>query len=226
VELKFAVGGEAAFEALERAAGTKAHEAVNQTNHFFDTADLRLNAAKYTIRLRDEAGHFTLAAKGPESRRETTGMTMKREEELTLDDSTARKLRDGVLSPLALLQEIKGDEARELVEAIRKRMGTSQLTYIGCFENQRARLPVTLAIGARDVTLPFELDRVTLPGDRVNYEVEVELKGDDQDLAARVVTEFLKEAGVEWQTAPSKAKRFFGIEAVAKASERRRRSST
>ena len=71
LEFKFRVEGPAAFEALARAAGSRPSPPALQSNHFFDTADRALSLQRYTLRLREEGGRFTLTAKGPGERAAT-----------------------------------------------------------------------------------------------------------------------------------------------------------
>jgi hypothetical protein len=72
-------------------------------------------------------------------------------------------------------------------------------------------LPVVLSTNAGPLNVQFELDRTIFPGQRIDYEVEIELKGVDANEAAAAVNAFLASAHVERQSAPSKAKRFFDI---------------
>src|SRR5262249_25648197 len=65
-ELKFRVSDDRAFTALAAAAGRPLPSPAVQVNHFLDTPDFRLSAARYAVRLREEEGSFVLCAKGPE----------------------------------------------------------------------------------------------------------------------------------------------------------------
>jgi uncharacterized protein YjbK len=218
IELKFVVDGTEAFEALAKAAGTTPGRPIEQMNHFFDTADRRLNARKFTIRLRGEADKFILGAKSPESKAAEGAQTIKTEEEVEIDAGTAAKILRGETSPLETLEKRKKGEAKELFAALRRSIGTAKLGHVGSFRNERTPLPVKLAVGARKVTLRFEMDRTSFPNGKVDYEVEVELKGDDRRLAAGAVKAFFQKAGVSWREGPSKAKRFFS--AVASLREK------
>jgi uncharacterized protein YjbK len=209
VELKFAVDGAAAFDALARAAGTAPRAAKRQVNHFFDTADGRLNASKHTIRLRDEEGSFTLTAKGPETRSAQGPLMARSEEEVAIDRDEATAILRGTLAPLDTLEQRLGSRGRELIAALRTQVGGSKLAEVGSFENERSRLPVRLSIGTDTIEVEFEMDRTTFPGNRVDYEVEVELVGVDEDRATAAVKAFFAKAQVPWRDAPSKAKRFF-----------------
>jgi uncharacterized protein YjbK len=209
VELKFAVDGATAFDALARTAGTTRRAATRQVNHFFDTADARLNAGRHTIRLREEEGSFMLTAKGPEAEGPKGPLTARSEEEVLVERDEANAILAGTRSPLDALEQRLGGRGAELVAALRKVVGGSKLAEVGSFENERSRLPVRLAIGTETRELEFEMDRTTFPGNRVDYEVEVELKGVDVDVATAAVKAFFAKAQVAWRDAPSKAKRFF-----------------
>jgi uncharacterized protein YjbK len=209
VELKFAVDGATAFAALARAAGTPAQGATRQVNHFFDTADRRLHATRHTIRLRDEEGSFTLTAKGPDTQTEQGPLMARSEEEVALDVDEAKAILEGTRSPLDTLEQRVGSRGAELLAALRTIIGASKLAEVGSFQNERSRLPVRLSIGTDTLEVEFEMDRTTFPGNRVDYEVEVELMGVDENLATAAVKAFFAKAEVAWRAAPSKAKRFF-----------------
>lgn len=209
VELKLAVEGETAFAALARAAGSPARAATKQVNHFFDTADGRLHAKRHTIRLREEEGSFTLTAKGPEKQGQKGPLTTRSEEEIALDVDQANAILEGTRSPLDTLEQRVGSRGAELVAAIRNILGGSNVAEVGSFQNERSRLPVRLSIGTDTVEVEFEMDRTTFAGHRVDYEVEVELRGVDVEMATAAVKAFFAKAQVEWREAPSKAKRFF-----------------
>ena len=210
-ELKFRVDGPTAFELLARAAGASSpQQKETQTNHFFDTLDRRLDSAMHTIRLREEAGTYTLTVKGPETRR-GKALTERDEEEINVSGDEARSLIDGSSSPLELLKSRGASSAALLLRTINMLVGDHGLTYIGSFKNERTRLPVTLSVGGVPLVLVFEMDRTSFPGPHVHFEVEVELNCGNVDAVAEAVRAFFKDAKVAWRQGPSKAKRFFNV---------------
>jgi len=210
-ELKFRGADANAFAALVTAAGRTPLEAVMQVNHFFDTPDFRLNSAKYTVRLREEEGAFVLGSKSPEIRSHDGTLTRKSEEEVVVDHNEAAQILSGTISPLDVLERLASARATPLMKAIRQIVGETKLVHVGSFQNERSRLPVALSTNAGPFTAQFEMDRTIFPGRRIDYEVEVELKGVDADEATAAVNAFLAKAQVGHQSGPSKAKRFFEI---------------
>jgi inorganic triphosphatase YgiF len=89
VELKLEVDGQAALDALARAAGGTPEKPVRQLNTFFDDAAGRLSRAEYALRLRDEDGTFLLTAKGPQ-KPASTAVSSRPEEEREIDAATIR----------------------------------------------------------------------------------------------------------------------------------------
>lgn len=207
VEFKLRVDGAAAFDALARAAGARPSVAALQTNHFFDTADRRLNAQRHTLRLREEAGRFVLTAKGPGER--AGALTSRAEEEVEVPRAEAEAIIDGARSALAALEARADPRARELLATLRTITADAPLRHVGAFQNERARLAVTLKAEDRALPLIVELDRTTFPGGQVHYEAEVEIAETDAAAVERALRAFFASAGVTWREGPSKARRFF-----------------
>jgi len=207
VEFKFRVEGPAAFEALARAAGARPSAPIVQTNHFFDTPARALNSRRHTLRLREEAGRFLLTAKGPGER--AGALSSRAEEEVEVPKPEAESIVVGARSPLAALEARADPRARELLATMRSIAGTTPLRHVGAFQNERARLDVTLSIASHTIPVTFEMDRTTFPGDQVHYEVEVEIAATDAAAVEHALRDFFAKANVAWREAPSKARRFF-----------------
>jgi uncharacterized protein YjbK len=211
IELKLAVDDAAALERIARAAGGAADAVtVAQTNHFFDTADRALDRGRFVLRLRAEDADWYLTAKG--STVTSAGGALKRslEEELQIDDATARALLAGTASPLDRLDDRSSSTRDALVAALRDAVGAAPLTTIGSFTNRRTKLPTTLSVHGAPLPVVLELDTTTFPGGVVHHEVEVELtEGTDAAAAERALRDLLARAGVVGRPAPGKSKRFF-----------------
>ncbi|HEY4157418.1 MAG TPA: CYTH domain-containing protein [Polyangiaceae bacterium] len=215
VELKFRLADAAAQSALIRALGGTGGPSVEQRNHFFDTAERDLGRAKYTLRLREERGRgYLLTAKGPERRSFDGMLTEKLEREGPLDARTAQSLLDGYAAPLAVLSELLGANA-DVCVALREAAGERVVSEVGSFANTRT--PLAVEVDVRGVHWPavFEFDRTVFPDGRVDFEVEVELRGlrtdEQRDQLAEAVRNLVRQAGIELEPAPSKAQRLFEI---------------
>ena len=158
--------------ALARTAGATAQHTATQINHFFDTSDLRLDNAKHTIRLRDEAGTFTLSTKGPERQGPDATLTQKSEDEIIVSYEEAKALLAMPQPLLTLLDRRAQPTAAPLLTAIRALIADQPLTYIGGFQNERTRLPIRLTVSGQVVDVMFEMDRTSFAGGHIDYEVE------------------------------------------------------
>jgi inorganic triphosphatase YgiF len=210
VEFKLLVDGPGELEALARAAearGARTGASVLQQNHFIDTADGALRAGGGLVRLREEAGRWTLAAKGPG---EQQGELHRRTElEIEVAPGVAARLLAGELDPLAELE--RGLGPSEFLAELARARGRQRLVPVGTLANERARVG-PLACGASALWL--ELDRTRLPGGTTHYEIELEVPEGSEPAAQELLAELCAAAGVRGRPAPSKAARFF--EALAR----------
>jgi inorganic triphosphatase YgiF len=211
VELKLAVDDAAALEAVAAAAGGARQAPAHQTNTFFDTPSLSLDAARCICRLREEGGRYTLTLKGPATAASSDGVvTSKVEEEWDLDEAGARLLLAGREDPLLVLKD--RSEQNPLLEQVRARAADERLAPLGAFSNERTRIVATLVVAGAPRPAVLELDRTTFPGGVVEHEVELEI--DDAAAADSwrlALDELFARAGVCGRPAASKAKRFFSL---------------
>jgi len=223
VEFKFRVQDEAALTQIELAAKGAAEGTVHQVNHFFDSKDRRFNRAKAILRLRHQRDgdidKYIVTAKGPGTTSADGTLTKKSEEEASVSAEVAAKILAGDADPLALLAASAmalpnaiAKEARvQLCDFLTDALGDDELTYLGKFKNARTRIRAPLEDANGAFVLLLELDHTVLPGDVDQYEVEVEVPGDEATIARAktALSALLAEAKVEWESAPPKAKRFF-----------------
>lgn len=216
IEFKFAVDGHEAFERLLRQLELPAslmNSGVTQTNHFFDSTALCLRQHHFVIRLREAGGTYALTLKGERSNgtSRSGALSSRIEEEVLIPHAAAEALMKGDLPPQQAIRDHFADRASTLGNMIDRACGGQKLVPIGRFINERIHLPpVDLPVGKASETLVFELDTSTFPGNRVEHEIEVEIRAHSD--AAGIETallELLQEARIEWRTAPSKAVRFF-----------------
>lgn len=209
VEFKLLLADEAARERLLAVLlrpGARPIAPVRQENHFLDTADGVLRAARHVVRLRREEGDWTLALKGP-ALSEGRGPTRRAEEERKVSPETAHAILAGATSPL---DAFRREPQAVLLAPIERLVEGRALTVIGSFANERTRLAADAVV--RELGLGVELDRTTFPGARTELELEVELPADVDpapvELALRLL---LERARVPWTPATGKAGRFFRI---------------
>lgn len=210
IEFKFRVRDARDLERLRGAfPGAPARPPARQVNHFFDTPDGALRAARLALRLREQGGRFRLTAKG-EASAGGGPLTARPELEAALEPDAARAVLAGERSPLAALRDALGapGNAAELLGRIADAAGDAPLVHRGSFENERTVLGPVAAAGLDEVR--FELDATRFPGGALEHEIEVEVTSDAEAEVARGGLErLLAELGIEWTTAPSKAQRFF-----------------
>jgi len=198
---------------------------VEQVNHFFDSPERVLGAARCALRLRSEDGSWTLTAKGPDlSLEQEEALSSRAEEECGIDAATARSILAGQSSPLEVL--IEGRTIQHpglpsvppqvppggLLAEMRELCASHTLRHLGSFENRRTRIgPVNLASSAPPLELVFEFDHTRFPGGRVDRELEVEIPPQCAAAAAEALHALVERAGVAWRPATPKAARFFAL---------------
>ncbi len=218
-EVKFKIPDQATFERLLRGVTAgKPPAPVLQWNHIFDTPDRALSHDGYRLRLREEEGRWLLTAKGPkrseppERGSGDESVVDRPEVESALSAELAHALIEGRASPLELLSEASdlGPADRSWATALAERYAEPPVELLGHFVNERTRLPWQSADGLR---CTLELDRTHFPGNRTDYELEVELPP-GSDGAAQVALEaalrrWLEDAGVRPERSSGKVRRFF-----------------
>jgi len=214
IEFKIVLPDEASFTNIlhaleERGGGSGSTRA--QVNHFFDTEGLALRHGKLALRLREEDSRFRITAKGGAKGRDGDALVTRPELESEVPAEVAREILRGTTSALDALIEALGGERPELLRRMQEAVSGHGLVYLGSFQNERTRPGrVTIDAGGTPLELQFELDRTTFPGERIERELELEI--DELAHAPHVerwLRTLLDELGIPWETAPSKAQRFF-----------------
>ena len=216
IELKFAVDGEDAFDALIRHLDLPAREFLPsslQVNHFFDTPDFALEARRVSLRLREEGSTYLLTLKANEETTTPDGVATRRiEEEVHLSPSEAVDVLRGSVSPRDAFAQRLSASKQDTLALLDDAIGSSELHYVGQFENLRIHLPSVDVPLPDGTTLPlsFELDRSSFTPPTFEHEIEVELPPTaDLHQAHTAVVSLLSAAAIPWRPTTSKAKRFF-----------------
>lgn len=152
VELKWALTAEGHDRLAVHLAETLGQaRLLEQDNRFFDSADLRLRRAACNVRLRNENGRLLLTCKRKAAA--IAGAHHHDEWERWLDGWSLDRLVPGALAPL-------------LPEPVRQVLDGAALVPQGGFANHRLEF--------HDRNDLLCLDRTTLPGGRIDHELEVE----------------------------------------------------
>ncbi|UCB56153.1 MAG: CYTH domain-containing protein [Thiotrichales bacterium] len=216
IEFKFGVADAKAFDHLLQGLdlpGSLLDQGKIQTNHFFDSPSLCLHEQGFVIRLRQQDGIGILTVKG-EQQAEATGsgvLSSRFEEEVTLPAQAADDMLQGILPPQQVIEAHFGRRSTAVLQLINRACGDQDLVHIGEFRNVRIHLPVIqFPVGENLEPIEFELDSSTFPDGRIDHEIEIEIAAhsDANGIEAALIALF-KRCGIDWHTAPSKAKRFF-----------------
>src|SRR5262245_10627398 len=147
IEFKFRVDGPEAFDALTKASASRPGPVVTQKNHFFDTASRDLHRQKYTLRLREESGGFTLTAKGPDQQSADSTLTSRTEEENARASGEAHRIVSGERALLQVLDLDAVPRSCKLLDAVQAIVAWKHLDHVSVFENDQVGLPVPISVG-------------------------------------------------------------------------------
>jgi len=174
-ELKLAIPHETDFRLLLERLG-KPQEIREQVNHYYDTPRFELLRRHMCIRLREEQGKRILALKRGRGWRHGYLDADEAETEIP-----PQPIDPATFDPLSL----------DLlpVRILKRDLPPGPLNWIGSIRNTRR--VYRLRPG-----LTLELDATLFPGDRTDFELEVE--SDDEENVRREVVGLLEEWGVRW----------------------------
>ena len=157
---------------------------VRQTNHYFDTADRALSAARIGVRLRVADGRLRLTVKGAAEGAEDAVLT--RRAELERDrplDDLPTSLNHGLVldEDLAHWRRSMADTTalNRFLDRLTGAISADPLRTIGAFDNERSIGSLRLVDATGEITIAVELDRTRFPGGRVDFELEVETSSED-----------------------------------------------
>lgn len=204
-ELKFLLPDEDAFRRVQAALGPA--RATQQVNHFLDCEDGALRRARIGVRLRSEGGNRLLTVKSDALDTSHDALSQRIELERSLSSETFEAALTQGLDLLPWLEHFEAEMATEgpTPPALRPFLARlmalcrdQKLRRRAGFTNFRQAARATLCDerGAFDVELL--LDETRLPGDRIDYELEVELGAADEPPARveRALRAWLRDQGV------------------------------
>ena len=163
-----------------------------QSNHFFDSSDGSLRAARIGVRLRREPEGFLLTVKS-DGLSETEGSLSRRIElEAPLSaEKFASALIDGLLLTPWICEwrerlDLASGEVSELRAFLSRltALAPERLQLLGGFENERTTGEVQLNLPRGPLSIEVELDRTHFPGGRTDFELEVEFPAADSSPSA------------------------------------------
>lgn len=183
-ELKLMLPDEAAWQRVRTVLGDG--RVVFQVNHFFDRPDRVLRDARIGVRLRAEGGRYSLAVKGERAAPSEGAVSQRIELEtrLTLADAETALTRGLDLSPWLdhwRAELSVGSTSAELVgflDTLEAACRGRLLQRYAEFSNRRESLRLALHDADGRFEVELALDRTTLPGDQVDYEIEIEFAPD------------------------------------------------
>jgi uncharacterized protein YjbK len=194
-----------------------------QMNVFFDTPTLSLRASGLSLRLRESLTQhpastvapvrshtLTLKGKGLDDTLMPSALSVRPEIELSISDDEASALHARLTDPLEVLSTHGSEAARILIGAARRAQGGDPFVEVGRFSNSRHHVPVPLVLPSGGSSVILEIDRTAFAPDDVAYEVELEVvDGRDVPVALELLHTLLGSLGIEGESAPGKATRFF-----------------
>ena len=198
---------------------------VDQTNHFFDRPGRPLARARIGVRLRETAEGLRLTVKGPAEGAEDARITRRVELERDRDPKDLVVARSAGLrleADLAVWRaDAEGDPERtQFLDLLEETTRERPLETIGAFRNERAIGALVLRDGTGVLDVEVELDRTRFPGDRTDFELEVERSSEPDgrlDRTRDALVRWLdREGGIRTFARESKLARF---EALLEAGE-------
>lgn len=202
---------------------------VHQTNHYFDRPGRPLARARIGVRLRETTSGIRLTVKGEAEGPENAVITRRIELERAVPPSVLPEaLTDGLSlrEDLATWRSAAGaDPVRaRFLDRLDEAIADRPLRAIGAFRNVRSIGSLRLSDETGALDIEVELDRTRFPGDRTDFELEIERSSEPDGHLERTrhaVERWLEDdGGIRPFARESKLARF---EAILEAGESRSR---
>jgi cellulose biosynthesis protein BcsQ len=167
--------------------------------HIFDTDEGVLLRDGYLLQLFEESGRFAVALEmqyagaGPISQREVAQVT-------AIDSCWAADILAGSLSPIAVLERRLGRPLPPIISAAVAVTGQQPLRRVSWRKRLRRHLgPVNVGDEQAMVTLHFEFDQISRPGNKVDWEIEATAPVSSAPECERALHQLFSHTGINWQ---------------------------
>jgi uncharacterized protein YjbK len=225
IEIKFRVISREALDELEK----KANELfpngnikeVEQTNFFFDTADLCVRRNGIGFRLRKENENYMITLKGPSLDKKeaiASKLTSRLEFEAAVPEKDALMLLTSSLNPVDFAENLSVPEPKmrgtrdHILKIIRQACSKSEISLVGSFTNHRRILPIMID----NCAMKLEFDRTHFTRSNIQYEVELEIPSMAySETAEAFLVDLFKQCGQTPGFERSKSERFYALLATA-----------
>lgn len=169
--------------------------ATMQLAHIFDTDEGVLQRNGYLLQVVEESGRFAVTLEIGSS----DGAVFQREV-AAIDGHWAADILAGSLSPIAVLERRLGRPLPPVISEVVAATGKQPLRRVGWRKSLRRRIgPVQVSCEESVVTLHFEFDQISGPGNKVDYEIEATAPGSSAHNIERALQQFLSQSGIDWQ---------------------------
>ena len=186
-----------AFDSLVLELSAEAPPSVTmRLAHIFDTDDGILRRNGYLLQLLEESGRFVVTVEMDSG---SAGLVSR--EMAAIDGRWAADILAGSLSPITVLERRLGRPLPAVVSEAIVATGTQPLRRVNWRKVLKRRLgPVNVALEDAVVTLHFEFDQVSSPGNRFDYEIEATATGSGSHNIERALHQFFSHTGINWQS--------------------------
>jgi len=225
IEIKFRVASKDALAALEEKAKelfpNGSIKEVEQTNFFFDTADLCVRRNGIGFRLRKENERYMITLKGPSIDKKESSeskLTSRLEFEAPVSEKDAQMLLSSSLNPVDFAENLSVEEPRmrgtrdHILKILKQACSKHDIDLIGQFTNRRRILPIVLD----GCSMKLEFDKTHFTSSNIQYEVELEIPSMAySDTAESFLVDLFKQCGQTPGFERSKSERFYAILAAS-----------
>jgi hypothetical protein len=172
---------------------------TTRLEHIFDTDEGVLLRDGYLLQLLEESGRFAVALEmqhagaGPISQREAAQVT-------AIDGRWAADILAGSFSPIAVLERRFARPLPPIISAAVAVAGKQPLRRVSWRKRLRRHLgPVNVGYEQAMVTLHFEFDQISRPGNKVDCEIEATAPGTSSNECERALHHLFSHTGINWQ---------------------------
>src|SRR5262249_3221770 len=145
-------------------------------SHIFDTEDGVLFSGGYLLELLEDSGGFAVAL---ETNRNFEPVPQYEEAQVAAIDSCwAADILAGCLSPMPVIERRLKNPLPELISAAAAAIGKRALRRVTWRKRLRRQAgPVLIPYDQAKVTIYFAFDRISGPGNEIEYEIDASLSG-------------------------------------------------